>query len=166
MERNLSDFFQNLERYTDDGKVPNLASTTPETLANLFIERFPHLRSTDWIDTEIAEVFGVEPFVKPFNHHLGYQSMSHRNLRVAIARYDRLQDAFPRMARELLGAQVHHLPMRNQTQTKRVGDLFGELKQTLTMPAEAVQAIYQTRLARHYFTDAERSAAVRRWSAR
>lgn len=151
LERNISGFFQTIERYLPDRRPIN-PSSPPEVdqLLELFIDKWPHFAITDWLDREIAAHFDVDPYERPFDPELGFSMHEACGRVVGIARHDRFPHAAKGMLRAALDVDEISLTRRNATGDKHVAGLVDEFKQRLSLPANIVEALYDSRYARHF----------------
>lgn len=154
LERNISGFFQTIERYLPDGRPINpSAPPSAAELVDLFVDRFPHQAITTWLDREIAAHFGVDPYATPFDADAGFDIHRAGNTVVGLARHDRFPDAAEGMLRAALEADGIELIRRNTTADKHIGDLVDEFKRLLVLPEALVDELYRSRYATHFGFD-------------
>jgi hypothetical protein len=156
LERNVSGFFQTIERYLPDRKPINPASPPPvDQLIEIFIERWPHQAITTWLDREISTHFDIDPYERPFDAESGFSlhrsaTGSGVNNVVGIARHDRFPEAAESMLSAALGVDGISLTRRNATGDKHIAPLVERFKQDLSMPADIVDDLYRSRYATHF----------------
>lgn len=151
LERNVSGFFQTIERYMPDRRPINPASAPePEALVELFIERFPHDAIATWLDREIVSHFGVDPYATDFDDAAGYSLHRRENWTVGIARHDRFPQAAENMLSEALDVEGIELTRRNATGDKHIAGLVAAFKAALVLPDDIADRMYATRYAHHF----------------
>ena len=67
--------------------------------------------------------------------------------------------------REFLGLEDFRLTLANVGAEKDYGEIYTTFKQS-PLPADYVEAMYATKYARPFYTDAERAACAARWTGR
>ena len=167
LSRNLSAFFQNVERYRPAGRP--LTSPDPaqaDELAELFVRRFPHEEVLGWVGSELEDLFGVDVYGAPFDHATGYQVARGDRAAVGVLRHDRLDDALPGLATELLGVRVGPPPRVNDSAGKAYGPLYRAVRERVDLGAALVERLYDSPFARHFFTEGERATARDRATTR
>ncbi|ACV06880.1 hypothetical protein I6I18_07120 [Kytococcus sedentarius] len=166
MAKNLSDFFQNTERYTSDHRpLTDFSLSRAEELAEVFVSDFDHEVTVGWVDREVNDFMGVDVYAGEFDREQGYQVAGEGNRRVAIARHDMLDRAFPGMTRDLLGQPIAMGGRVNDSSNKGYGALYARVRELVTLPEQRLREIYDSPFARHFFTEEEREAAVEQWSS-
>lgn len=165
--RNVSEFLQgdwlgylNHDEHLDRLDAPDLA----DRLLDAFLHRYDrHDVPLEWFDDHLAPVFGIDVFDHPFPHDVGWQLIEGVQARLLVLRQEDLGSAGPRGLAELLGTGPVRLSDRNVTGSKRYAPLHRRFLDEVHLPAELVERMYESRYARHFYTDEERSAAVSRW---
>ena len=152
LERNISGFFQTIERYTDNGRpiVPGRHSETGPGLAAMFVERYPHNAITTWIDREIRTHFDIDLYDTPFDKDAGFSVARNAETTVTAVRFDRLETVGPDLLSQVSDRPVSQLPRRNSSAKKHSGLLFEEMKASLVLPREAEEALYSSKYATHF----------------
>jgi hypothetical protein len=117
-----------------------------------------------WFDEEPAASLGLDVYAAPFPFDRGHAR--HRTARadVVVLRVEDLGWAAPDAMRWLCGIERFVVPAENRAQDRASGPLYAEYLRTYRFPAPLVAAIYDTRYARHFYTDAERAALAERWA--
>jgi len=151
IERNVSGFFQTIERYLPDRRPINPASPpSAEHLVELFIERYPHRAVTSWLDREITPHFGIDPYAAEFDAEKGYSLGRRGRWTIGIARHDAFPRAAEAMVAEALGVDGVQLLRRNTTGDKFVAPLVKEFKRQLVLPSQIVDDLYSSRYATRF----------------
>lgn len=164
--RNVSAFFQNLDRFV--GRPDAHEHLSVDELRDAFIERFPHDEPLTWFDDEWAPVLGLDPWRYPFAHDRGWQRMTVGRWDLVLMRHD-LPDAdklrLLQRAWELPGleAVVEHPVVRNRAADKSYAEAYARFLEQARLPERLVEAAYASRYARHFLRSEERARLARRW---
>lgn len=152
VERNVSGFFQTIERYTADRRPLRPGGRPPavEALVETFVERYPHLAVTRWLDREISARFGLDPYAVDFDHRRGWVEQRSGETTFAIARHDRLRQVGPQMLSSCLGVDVGDLPVRNVSTEKHISATYREFRQALHVPEGILDALYGSRYSTYF----------------
>lgn len=152
MERNVSGFFQTIERYLPDRRPlrPGEPHPSAEQLVELFIERYPHDAVTRWAERELGTHFGVDPYEHPFDRDRGYGIIEQPPVTIGIARHDLFPGAAEAMLRDTMGLARVELPRRNTTDGKHVGSLVRDFNAALVVPDDLIDRVYSSRYAQHF----------------
>ena len=162
--RNVSAFFQNLNDILPDART-RLENNTLNVawLHNEFLTRYIHNAPADWFDSQMRDVFNIDVFAAPFPIERGYQMYTGPNARLLVLRYDNLNERITPAMFEFLGLNNFTLPRANVTDDKEYRDLYRRFLET-PLPMDYVTQMYETRFAKHFWTDAERVALIARWT--
>ena len=164
IDRMISDFFQNLERYTPDRQYPKPGQHRVDDYLNWFRERFDVFRSSDWFDEQFCELLGLNLYIEPFDQTAGYQIVRGENVVAGVIRFDRISDAWSPYSISLTGTDVH-LDRTNESSAKAYGHVYPEFKKRLRLDPTDAQALYDLPYVRHFYTETERQAAVAKWTS-
>lgn len=172
VERDVSGYFQHAEwrsphlRYRD-GRV--LTDHAGAFVADL-LERFQRYdEATDyactWFEDELERVFGVDVYAQPFDHERGFSIIRTDTAEVLVIRLSDLDRVFQSAMTEFLGLRGPITLVRtNETGRRAIAQVYQEVLRLLRLDRPTCERIYGTRLARHFFTDRMREAAIDRWT--
>lgn len=163
IERMISDFFQNLERYTPDRRYPAMGQYSAADYAKWFETEFDIFRSSDWFEEQFRDLFSLDLYATTFDQEKGFQIVRSDEVVGGIIRYDRIKDAASAYFLELLGADIE-LHRSNDSSAKVYADVYEDFKQRVRFDREALERLYEQEYVRHFYTGPERAAAVDRWS--
>lgn len=151
-DRNISGFFQTLERYTDDGRPlrPGAKPPSAQHLAKLFVDRYPHSAITTWLDREITRHFGVDIYGTPFEPKVGWMRAKKGEIDVVVARFDRLADIAPEMLSSISDRPVSVLERKNTSESKHIGPLVMQVRDVMEFPEEIERELYGSRYSEHF----------------
>ena len=165
--RNVGVFFHHLHKYLPrgfnlyvDGK-PNL-----ENLLECFLEPLPfHKEPGIWFETQMKPVFGIDAFASPFPKEDGYK-IYHDSPRtpLLIIRLENLNQCAEQAMRDFLGLENFQLINANIGEEKEYADVYRAFKEKVRLPLEYINEIYSSKVARHFYTDAELDAFRAKWT--
>jgi Putative capsular polysaccharide synthesis protein len=123
----------------------------------------------DWFADELLAVTGIDVYATPFPHEQGYRIYEQGRFRVLLTRFEDLPEVGPGALQEFFGlSEPVPIPARNVglTDGETVGDesLYRRFVTDGALSADVLAAAYDTRLARHLYSDVERAAFASRWS--
>lgn len=164
--RNVSAFFQNIKNILPDA-YEQLANDTLNVawLRNEFLTRYDHSAPANWFDSQMRDFFNIDVFATPFPVERAYQTYTGPNARLLLLRYDNLNERITPALSEFLGLDDFTLPRANVADDKEYRDLYRRFLET-PLPMDYVTQMYETRFAKHFWTDAERAAFTAHWTDR
>ncbi len=151
--RNLSAFFQNRDALEFD------ETAEVDEVCARFIDQYPHDLPLDWFDREFGKHAGVDVYSKAFDH----KRLFVRGDDWIVFRADCPDALKSRELTALVGVKVA-VKRGNETGDKAEGALYRKTRDNLKLPAELLDRMYDSRFARHFWTDEERAAMRARWS--
>jgi hypothetical protein len=161
---NISMFFQVLRRYTD-APYEELRLTTPE-LIELFKSAYNCSRPLTWFDVELKPALGIDPYRHPFSPERGHQIIRAPKLEVLILRAELSDPVKEQAVAEFLGIDGLELGRSNASSKKAYAQQYREFTDAITFGPEFVDAMYESRYARHFYSEDERQRLRSRWSNR
>jgi hypothetical protein len=154
----LSALFQNHEKY-----LPDPASLAAARCAQL-VQDYPVLpRVQNWFDDELNPVTRVDVFARPFPHEKGFDIYENGDARVLVYRFENLRN-IKTILETFLGRAVERIVDHNVSDQKAYAAAYAAMKKQLRFPAEFVREQCQSRMMRHFYSEEERQALVKRWS--
>ena len=162
----VSDHFYGLQRQREVGHEPWLADDDVEghteaitrTLRSDFIE-------TDWFDRELRAVTGIDVYAEPFPVETGAGTYEHDRFRALVLRAEDLDVTGPAAIAEFLGlAAPLPIERHNEGTAADPTSAYRHFVEKAALPADLVEAVYATRLARHFHRDDERQLLRARWT--
>jgi len=154
--RNISMLFQSLpfwvaDKYLKDDSA--VRSERPQLLHEAFEEHVNHHYPLEWFDNEIKALTGIDVFIHPFDHELGYQTYQKGNFSLMVIRTDKLDQSQQAISEFLQqDIQVTH---DNQSENKWYSPLATEFKSSYQLKPEFVEDMLSSKLAMHFFTSSE-----------
>jgi hypothetical protein len=117
-----------------------------------------------WFDEELGPVLGVDVYRRPFAFDRGVVRWRTPRADVVLVRFEDLPWAATDAVRALVDREEFALPAENRGQDRLSGASYVEYLHRYRFPADLVAAVYATRYATHFYTEAERGALARRWT--
>jgi hypothetical protein len=161
--QNYGNYFQSLREITAEScRNLLLMDSSLDAVRHRQIEdtlRYVH----DWFEVELRSVLGIDVYSKPFAHGDGCALYENALARVLVYRYEDF-DRIPTMLEDFLGSRISCLTNRNIGAEKDYGDLYRTVKKRLRLPMSFLAGQYDSRLARHFYSLAEREKLTAQWS--
>jgi hypothetical protein len=146
--RNLSGFFNNAS--------PDMSV---DAALDKFINKYPHDRFLNWFDDEFGPATGVDVYDRPFNPVAMVNSQNN-----AVWFRDDLPNVQKsEVLSNMLGTEIK-VVRSNESANKKAGELYLAAKQVACFSQEFVSRFYDSKYARHFWTDEERSEFTEKWS--
>lgn len=111
-----------------------------------------------WFDEELRETFGVDVFDEPFPTEVGFKIYERERARVLLVRLEDLDRCASVAMQELLGPSGFEVHRRNVAHDKGYASLYRRFSEVVELPADYVDRLYDSRIARHFYTERERAA--------
>lgn len=125
--------------------------------------KFGHRFALDWFDDEIRDVLGIDVYATPFPHDDGYAIYRGATSDLLVLRLEDLDRCAGRAFREFLGLDALPLVAANRGAEHAYADVSRRFVATAELPAAYLDRMYGSRLARHFYRDAERATFRARW---
>jgi hypothetical protein len=173
--RELSGWFQHVE--TAHGPLVRENGQIAARYAPLFQRELEqHLAAFDeatdfaatWFDRELKSVFGIDVYATPFPHARGFDIQHHPRADLLVLRVEDLPRVLAPALRRLLDLPPD-LPIETpvvNAADPRLAPVYAAVRAGLKLPPGLCARIYASRLARHFYTDAEIAAFTDRWTTR
>ena len=154
--RNLSAFFQNLDRITEKER----AETDPRKMLETFLRAYEHSEPIEWFDREFKDQLGFDIFSSPFNIEKKYAYLDDFN--TIIFRTDCPDKVKSRVLSEVLKRDVV-VGQENVSAKKAYSQIYKAM-QNISFPSEYLESMYSTKFSRHFWSPAELNDFRRFWS--
>jgi hypothetical protein len=165
VQRNVSAFFENLTEVIPD--VYERHARGEISLAgvrDIFLDRYDHNAPLDWFQSQLEPVFGIDVFATRFDAGAGHATYEGTLARLLLIRLENLTACGEAAISEFLGLDHFELVTSNVGRQKRYQELYAEFERTVTLPESYLARMYDSRLARHFYTDAEIETFRQRWT--
>jgi hypothetical protein len=162
--RNVSAFFQSIERYYPDYREYKYKEAVLESFLQDYNHQWPEL----WFDAEIMDVFDFDPFSEKFNRKQGYQTYEVERGEILIIRLEDADKVLPRAIKEFLGIRRVKMGASNafiqRHNGTRVGKIYQEFMEAAELPEEFLNEMYDMRYAKHFYSEEEIKNFKKKWS--
>jgi hypothetical protein len=165
--RNISAFFENIAEYVPDYRERQTAGELAiGTLIETFLAQYEHDIPLNWFDCQLRPVFDVDVYAEPFPKDRGYAIYSGPRASVLLLKLERLKECAAPAMKEFLGIEDFVLTNTNVGEDKDYRDVYRAFVDAIRLPASYLDRMYDSRLARHFYTDDEVRRFRSRWSRR
>jgi len=163
--RNVSTFFYALPQFIPDwGKRLNSNSLTVDYLHEVYLSRNAYQTTAlNWFDEQLKPVFDIDVYETPFPKESGYNIYSSPKADLLVMRLESLDDCVGQAIQEFLDLRNFKLLKVNTGDERETSELQRLFKKK-PLPLEYVKRMYSTKIARHFYTDAELDAFTRYWT--
>lgn len=162
IQRLISDFFQNLDRYTPDKKYPRDGQYSVEEYLEFFLGGVDLFRHSDWYEEQFRDLFGLDLYGTPFDKNTGFQIVKSPRMTAGVVRYDLMNEAAPRLFEIMFNHRLN-LSRANDSSDKVYADAYRAFKKDLKFDEATLNRIYSLEHVQHFFSEGERLAAIEKW---
>jgi len=153
--RNVSAFFQGIEKYYSNYKEYKYKEAVLEDFLQNYNHQWPEL----WFDEEIMDVFDFDPFSTRFNYNEGYQIYEVERGEILIIRLEDADRVVPKAMEEFLGLEDVKMARSNafikRHNGTRVGKIYEEFMEIAELPEDFLDKMYDMRHAKHFYSKKE-----------
>jgi hypothetical protein len=161
MAHNISLFFQVFDQYA--GTSVQQSGCSVDELIRIFLERYVYSRPLTWFDAELKTTLGIDVFQHPFPVERGYAVVAAGDISLLVLRSE-LEDRQKADAiAKFLGLKDFKILRSNVTSEKAHGPLYEEFKRCIRVPDDLLKQLYESKYARHFYSDEERARLRARW---
>ena len=154
--RNISSFFQTRKLLSAEDQQKLTNSNDTEELVNLFLTQYyDHEAPLTWFDMQLKPVFGIDVFEKEFPTDAGYCIYPGDIADVLLIRLEDLNRCHTQAFKEFLDIDNFQLKNANIAKDKDYSQAYTKLRRSKTLPATYIDRMYQSKYARHFYTDEE-----------
>jgi len=118
-----------------------------------------------WFDRELKSVFGVDVYAIPFDPAKGYEIYESEKARVLLVRLEDLRSRAPVAFGDFLGLGDFRLADTNVAEAKGYADVYRRFVASVRLPHDYIERMYDSRYARHFYSEDELDAFRLRWKA-
>lgn len=154
--RNISMYFQNFYIPCLEIAVRGSSRTTDNTSINAFIEdffnKYNHYYGIKWFDNEFLKVTGVDIYDYPFDKEKGYCVINDKGVSVLIMQMEKMND-LEKVMGEFVGNDEFKLINDNTSDEKWYSCVYKKFKETIEIPENYIDNIYNTKFMKHFYSD-------------
>lgn len=163
IERNISDFFENYERYVGVPFARDRDRSVAE-LRQLFLDREPHNFPAEWFDRCLHPSIGIDVYSGPFPPE-GFARYRSGNAELLVLRSELPDEAKAWAVAAFTGLSSLRLRVQNRARDKRYAGVYRDFVETVRFPEEFVAGMCATRYYETFYGADHRDRALHRWSA-
>ena len=161
---NISLFFQVFSQYT--GVTIEESGYDVEEMIRIFLERYAYFRPLIWLDAELKTTLGIDVYQYPFPLDRGYTIISRNNIMLLVLKCELDDQSKAGAIKEFLGLEDFEIVRSNVTSQKSHAKQYEEFKQRIIIPEPLLDELYESRFARHFYSDEERARLRAQWGGR
>lgn len=162
--RNISAFFFAFSQFVPDWKEKEAQNLLPaNTLNTLFESKRQFIQTAfNWFDEQIKDTIGLDVYAVPFDTAQGWQVYQQGQVKLLLLRMEDLHRTGEDALRKFLHLPNLKMVKVNTGEEKEAYQLY---RRFLTHPIsqEYLEMTYSTKLARHFYTEAEIKQFIQRW---
>lgn len=158
ISRNISALFQNYQR---DLGIPFHEDNVDHEKLEQTLLKHHHLGRTRWFESHIEAIFGLDVYAAPFPSR-GYDTYSKNNVKLLILRTELPNGEKERIIKEFLDIKRFEMINANVSAEKDYADQYRKFKNTVRLPPKYVDALCNSKYARHFYAaeDIEKARAA------
>ncbi|MGI8739288.1 MAG: putative capsular polysaccharide synthesis family protein [Gammaproteobacteria bacterium] len=136
-----------------------------EDAIEIFLENYGHDAPLGWFDIELKSTFGIDVFATPFLASKGYTTYRGPNVDALVLRLESINTSAEPAFKEFLDIENFRRVQANVADDKNYFAAYKAFKQKLILPQAYLDKIYDSMLARHFYTEEELTGFRRKWGA-
>lgn len=125
---------------------------------------FEHEFALNWFDREVRDVFGIDVYATPFPWASGCATYIGDRCDLLVMRLEDLEQVGAAALQEFLGLRDVTLTIANSTDREPYAESYRRFLAELRPTREYLDRVYESRLARHFYSTDERARFRARWS--
>ncbi len=154
--QNVSSFFQLIDLF-----IPNFAAgeLSAADLMEVFLKHYPaDSNFINWFDVEMKPSFGIDVFASEFPSQAGYKIYREPHVELLLMRLEDVDRCAPAAFQEFLKIDDFQIVKQNEAKEKKYYQLYKQFKDEAVFPSHYVDAVYGSKYARHFYSEAELAA--------
>jgi hypothetical protein len=159
---NISMFFEVFDHYT--GTTADASPLSVDEMIEIFLARYMHWRPLTWFDAELKTTLGVDVFAHPFSPDQGYARITQKPVDLLVLKSELDDGAKSRAIAEFLGLEDFTIVRSNVTSNRSHARVYEEFKHRIHVPDWLLDAMYESKYAKHFYSAQERAAYRRHWT--
>ena len=165
---NISGLFHNHEWWSEEFGLPvtEPAADYLQKLTGWFLDHYPHEVPAQWFDKEFEPLYGLDVFNTPFDMDQGYAIYRNDFADVLLLKLESLDRSVAGAFREFLGIDDFRLVTTNTAENKEYAHVYRSFRMQLALPDDYLDQVYDSRMARHFYTPEEIAVFRRKWAGK
>jgi hypothetical protein len=164
---NLSGLFHNYRWWPAELKA-QCDPPTADCLAAVeryFLDHYTHDVPDTWFDMEVMSLYGVDVFAETFDPERGYAIYRNDFADVLLIKLEKLNACAADAMRDFLGIEDFRLEETNVAEDKEYAAIYQAFRKQIALPDSYLDRMYNSRVARRFYSPDEIAAFRRKWSA-
>lgn len=157
IERNISAFFDAFE-FLLETKEEDYSGNIEE-LEQIYHKTFFHDYPTNWFQNQFYKGSGIDIFKHTFSIEEGYDFIENNNTSVLLLRSDLKNSKKKRFIETF--CTVENFQIKDKNVNSR--SLYNQFKNKIKFSRDYLEEIYNSNLALHFFSEDERTQAIKKW---
>jgi hypothetical protein len=161
----VSALFHLLDQHIPDWQQRHQDGNLPMTeIEALFYNKqeFGFKGLEQWYDRQIKALWNIDIFSMDFPREKGYEIYKSEQITLLIIRLEDLNQVAQKAFYDFMGLEEFKLSNVNVGEEKSYADLYKQFK-SLPLPKQYIEDAYQTRYARHFYSQKELETFQKRW---
>jgi len=137
-----------------------------DRLVELFLaaDEYERRVTLGWFDSEVRDVLGIDVFGTPFPRDTGFATYRSGVCRLLLLRLEDLDRVGPHAIGRFLGAADLQIGRVNRSDEAPYAATMAKFMDEIRLDDAYLDAMYGSRLARHFYSEAELAGFRQRWS--
>lgn len=163
--RNVSAFFEDLPLFVpEDSNDVTANKVELDKLTEMFLETYKHEIPLEWLDIEMKQVFGIDVYSHTFPRERGYDIFELNGVRILLLRLENLPGSAKAMMHEFLGIEDFQVLNARVGTSAEYKNSYKSFISQVHLPPSYLDKMYQSKYARHFYSEEELAAFRDRWS--
>ena len=158
---NISMFFEVFDHYT--GTTIEKSSLDIDTITEIFLERYMHSRPLTWFDAELKRTLGIDVFQHPFPLDQGFSVIHDGNKSLLVLKCELDDRSKAAAISKFLGLESLEMVRSNVSSKRSHAKQYEQFKQRIKVPASLLDKLYESKFAKFFYSEEERSRFRERW---
>lgn len=160
MLREVSDIFQNFREIFNVSTVSDLSFSQLRD----YLDNCEHKFCLNWFENEFRSYVDFDVYNHYFDKIRGYSICRTSKADILIIRTESMNDSLVVGMHKFCGLKIKLNGSSNTTEQKEGKELYFKLVKEYTPTLEKLKLLYNSRLVRHFYTEAEIDGFIKRWS--
>lgn len=155
--RELSNLFQNWKHLYDDIEQESYAELSSR------IEKADYQYALNWFDSEFKNYMDVDLYSLPFNPEKGFEIYTFGKVDILCIKLEQLDEVWDIALKQFTGYNFS-LKTENISSRKKGSDQYSYLKKNIKLKKLKLDAIYQSKYIKHFYSQNEIDSFYSKWS--
>lgn len=161
--QNVGSFFHVLKEFIPDWKQQyESGSLDLDKLQKLFIDKYPHLATKRWFETQMQPMWDIDIYAVPFDKERGFMIYRSERADLLLIRLEDLNECASQAFDEFLNFKDFKLVNANIGDEKEYKELYTKFK-AHPLPVKFIESMYDSHFMRHFYSDEETIKLKKIW---